>query len=90
MNNFSIIIPVYNEADNINSLYAEIIESIPKNFNYEIIFINDHSTDDTNIVLDKLSKKKFPSEKILELYTGILLFRKKKFQDSIKRLNISL
>ena len=59
LNNFSIIIPLYNEADNINPLYLEIIESIPKNFNYEIIFINDHSTDDTNIILDKLSKKKF-------------------------------
>ena len=55
LNNFSIIIPVYNEADNINSLYAEIIESIPKNFNYEIIFINDHSTDDTNIVKNFIS-----------------------------------
>ena len=59
LNNFSIIIPVYNEADNILLLYSEIIQSIPKNFIYEIIYINDCSTDDTNIVLDKLSKNKF-------------------------------
>ena len=35
----------------------------------------------------KLTKKKFPNEKILELYKGILFFRKKKFKESIKYLD---
>ena len=34
----------------------------------------------------KLSKKKFPAEKILDFYTSIFLFRKKKYTESIKIL----
>ena len=54
MDPFSIIIPVYNEADNIISLYEEIVNSIPSNINYEIIFVDDASTDNTNSLLTKL------------------------------------
>ena len=44
----SIIIPAYNEEDNINQIYAEI-ENVLKdsNYFYEIIFVNDGSTDNT-------------------------------------------
>jgi glycosyltransferase involved in cell wall biosynthesis len=44
----SIIIPAYNEEDNINQIYAEI-ENVLKdsNYFYEIIFVNDGSTDHT-------------------------------------------
>ena len=50
---FSIIIPIYNEAENILTLLDEIKDSIKSYKNYEIIVINDSSTDDT---LDLLSK----------------------------------
>ncbi len=43
---FSIIIPLYNEERNINILHKELI-SISKDYEYEIIYVNDGSTDST-------------------------------------------
>src|SRR5271157_627367 len=45
-NALSVIIPIYNEVDNIPALYAELTEAL-KNFQctYEILFIDDGSTD---------------------------------------------
>jgi glycosyltransferase involved in cell wall biosynthesis len=48
--NFSIIIPIYNEAENIFPLYQEIYNAIHNNFSdfdYEIIFVNDWSDDNS-------------------------------------------
>ena len=55
----SVIVPVKNESGNINGLIDEIGEAL-KNSNYEIIYVNDGSTDDTGIELKnnlKLSEK---------------------------------
>ncbi|WP_197743459.1 glycosyltransferase family 2 protein [Desulfosarcina ovata] len=46
----SLIIPVYNEADNIGSLLLEIKERYP---GFELIVVNDGSTDDTVQVANK-------------------------------------
>jgi len=52
----SIIIPVYNEADNIPLLYDKIsTEMSLAGFSYEIIFINDGSTDNSESILSNLS-----------------------------------
>jgi glycosyltransferase involved in cell wall biosynthesis len=54
----SIIIPVYNETENLSELYQEIIAACqPLNKNYEIIFIDDGSWDDSFIVLKKIHQK---------------------------------
>ena len=50
--NFSIVIPLYNESDNVIQLNNEIISSIGliksnHDFNFEIIYIDDGSTDST-------------------------------------------
>ena len=45
-NKLSIIIPTYNEAENINNLLEEIINEI-KNREYEIIIVDDGSSDET-------------------------------------------
>ena len=61
-NNFSIIIPVYNEANNIKKLLNEIRFSL-KNFDtYQIIFIDDGSTDDSQDIL-----KDFENKKLIQL-----------------------
>lgn len=55
---FSIIIPLFNEAKNINKLINEIIINVNKYKNYEIILIDDASTDDTFITINKFKSKK--------------------------------
>lgn len=53
---FSIIIPVYNEVDNVEKLFEEILQ-VPdiKKCDFEIIFVNDGSTDGTKEKLQSLS-----------------------------------
>jgi dolichol-phosphate mannosyltransferase len=43
----SVVVPVRNEADNIAPLIAEIAAALDDRWNYEIIYINDGSTDAT-------------------------------------------
>jgi glycosyltransferase involved in cell wall biosynthesis len=44
----SIIVPLYNEEDNVNILYESIVKSIdPLNLIYEILFVDDGSKDST-------------------------------------------
>ena len=52
----SIIIPVFNERDSINQLYAEIVSGINAR-DYEIIFIDDGSDDKSNEIIKTLSNK---------------------------------
>lgn len=57
MRNFSLVIPIYNEAENIEQLTKEIIFSLEKYYEYEIIFVNDCSTDKSKKILDALKTK---------------------------------
>lgn len=51
----SIIIPVYNEVENIHDLYQEIAAALPVDrFRYEVIFVDDGSTDGTGASLQQL------------------------------------
>ena len=48
MKKISIIIPTYNEEENIDKLFSNIIEQMNKvNYDYEIIVIDNASTDNT-------------------------------------------
>ena len=49
----SILIPLYNEEESIEVLYSEITDSL-KEYNYEIIFINDGSSDNSINVIKKI------------------------------------
>lgn len=63
----SLVIPVYNEAENLEILYREIkssCENLGKS--YEVIFIDDGSTDDSALVLTKI-RKQHPAVKIIKL-----------------------
>ncbi len=58
INYFSIVIPIYNEEENINILYNEIKKELLNFTEYEIIFINDGSTDGSKNILKSLEKYK--------------------------------
>src|SRR3989344_5175093 len=57
MKKVSVVLPCYNEAENIPELITEIIKNIPKRYDYEIICVNDGSDDGTNSVLEYVCKK---------------------------------
>jgi len=52
----SIVVPVRNEADNIAPLIAEIVSALNGRWPYEIIYVNDGSTDATAVRLGTLMK----------------------------------
>lgn len=57
INTISIVVPTLNEADNVSELVRRIRDTFKhSNINYEIIFIDDHSTDGTDIAIKKLMK----------------------------------
>ena len=60
MNKFSVVIPTYNEKQNI-ALLINKIDKYLRNFFYEIIVIDDNSQDGTKLVLKEIksSKKNF-------------------------------
>ena len=58
MNKFSIVIPIFNELKNIQSLIDEINISLKSKYIYEIIFIDDCSTDGSSELLKKLYENK--------------------------------
>ena len=53
----SIVVPVRNEAENVAPLIAEIVTALDGRWNYEIIYVNDGSTDATTDRLADLIKK---------------------------------
>ncbi len=59
----SVVIPVHNESGNVETLVSDIAETLDGRA-YEMIFVDDKSTDDTRAVLVSL-KDKFPTLKVL-------------------------
>ena len=59
----SIVVPLYNEADNVHIL-NEAIHNALKGFKYELLLVNDGSTDGTGMQLKKL---KHPNLIVIEL-----------------------
>lgn len=67
MKSISIVIPVYNEAENIAKIHqriADIFAGLPE-YSYEIIFVNDGSRDESQQVLEVLSER-YPEIKFIE------------------------
>ncbi len=64
----SVVVPVYNEAENVAKLVDEIATAFGQNTAagtaYEMLFVNDCSTDETLAALTAL-KKKYPSLRVL-------------------------
>lgn len=56
--NISVVVPLYNEAESLPELYAWIVRVMQENnFTYEIIFVNDGSTDNSWQVIEALAGK---------------------------------
>lgn len=54
----SVIVPLYNEEDNVNILYESIVKSIgPLDLTYEILFVDDGSKDNTFSRAREIAKK---------------------------------
>jgi dolichol-phosphate mannosyltransferase len=64
MRKISIVIPVFNEEKNIQSLYNEIVSNNYESIEFEIIFIDDGSTDGSKKLLNKLYE-----QKLIKLFT---------------------
>jgi len=61
----SIIIPIYNEEGNIDKLSNLIYEALP-DIDYEVIFVNDGSTDNSEEIIKSVNKK-HPHMKLINL-----------------------
>lgn len=63
----SIVLPCHNEEKNISEIIPEIINNIPKIYDYEIITIDDGSTDNTFKIISKISCNN-PRIKVIKFY----------------------
>ncbi len=78
---FSVIVPVRNEAQNILKLLHSL-ENQTYNFqNFEIIFVNDHSTDATKELIERFSKTSDLNIQMMEL-------ERKEYLNSPKKMAI--
>jgi glycosyltransferase involved in cell wall biosynthesis len=58
MDLISIVVPVFNEQENVNVFYQEVCQHIePLGYTFEFIFVDDGSTDGTPLILDKLAQQ---------------------------------
>ncbi len=65
----SVVVPLYNEADSLPELHARLSEVLSaEGDGYEILFINDGSTDDSAKVLDELAGA--------DVHVGVVHFRR--------------
>ena len=52
----SIVVPVYNEQDNIDNFYSEVVKHMaPLSYCFELIFVDDGSSDATPLILERLA-----------------------------------
>jgi len=63
--NLSVVVPVFNERDNLEGLVADIVREVDAlGLTYEVILVNDGSTDGSDRVLDALAEQ-YPQVKVV-------------------------
>ncbi|WP_066092621.1 glycosyltransferase family 2 protein [Xanthomonas massiliensis] len=60
----SVVVPVFNERDNVAPLVGEIVAALRGRLPFEIVYVDDDSADDTRAVLDGL-KAQVPELRVL-------------------------
>ena len=60
----SVVVPVFNERDNLAALVQEIVSALRGHVAFEVIYVDDHSADDSPQVLAAL-RSEFPELRIL-------------------------
>ncbi len=53
----SVVVPLFNEAESLTELYNEINKALSPGFDYEVIFVDDGSTDTSWDVIERLSSE---------------------------------
>lgn len=53
--NYSIVVPVYNEAESLNELHSQIVEALPSEGDHEVLYIDDGSDDGSTTFLKELA-----------------------------------
>ena len=53
----SVVIPVYNEQDNIENIYRQTIDALQGKYSFEIIFVDDGSSDNSCKILEQIYNK---------------------------------
>ena len=62
----SVIVPVYNEEENLNLFYEGVVSVMDREkYRYEIIFVNDGSTDRSAEILTSMAKRNHPQCKVI-------------------------
>lgn len=65
--NLSLVIPVYNEEDNLSELFSRIVSVLSKTEQpWEIIFVDDGSTDNSKEILMEFVKQSYYSIQVIE------------------------
>ncbi|MBE0470803.1 MAG: glycosyltransferase family 2 protein [Methyloprofundus sp.] len=65
----SVVVPVHNEMDNLESLIAEMATALNSSYEFEMIFIDDGSTDTTLVTLQACLLK-YPELRVLKHQTS--------------------
>ena len=68
MTDLAVVVPVFNERDNIPPLLAEIASALRGRINFEIIYVDDDSTDDSVAVLTA-AKAQYPELRVIRHLT---------------------
>jgi glycosyltransferase involved in cell wall biosynthesis len=53
----SVVVPVFNEQDNLENIYQQITDALQNKYSYEIVFVDDGSTDDGRKILENIHLK---------------------------------
>ncbi len=53
--NLSVVVPVYNEVDSLETLHGEIVAALPAQGSHEILYIDDGSSDGSGALLRKIA-----------------------------------